>query len=132
MFTDIKPVTRPIVKLVDNLEPYWISGFITAEGCFSINLRENIECKAGYEAGLRFSLSQNARDLELINKLKDFFNTGYIVSSDKRNSVELTIKKFNALKQDLVPFLVLGGQNLFCPSKRVWGTKTRQIYSTRS
>lgn len=30
MFTDIKPVARPIVKLVDNLEPYWISGFITA------------------------------------------------------------------------------------------------------
>ena len=30
MFTDIKPVVRPIVKLVDNLEPYWISGFITA------------------------------------------------------------------------------------------------------
>jgi hypothetical protein len=24
MFTDIKPVARPIVKLVDNLEPYWI------------------------------------------------------------------------------------------------------------
>ena len=50
-------------------------------------------------------MSQNARDLELINKLKDFFNTGFIVSSDKRNSVELTIKRFSALKQDLVPFL---------------------------
>ena len=74
MFTDIKPVARPIVKLVDNLEPYWISisGFISAEGCFSINLRENVDYKAGYEAGLRFSLSKNAWDLELINKLKDF------------------------------------------------------------
>lgn len=50
-------------------------------------------------------MSQNARNLELINKLKDFFNTGFIVSSDKRNSVELTIKRFSALKQDLVPFL---------------------------
>ncbi len=105
MFTDIKPVARPIVKLVDNLEPYWIPGFITAEGCLSINLREKVDCKAGYEAGLRLSLSQNARDLELINKLKDFFNAGYVVSSDKRNSVELTIKKFSALKQDVVPFL---------------------------
>ena len=66
-------MVRPEVKLVNNLNPYWVSGFICAEGCFYITLRINDKYKAGYEAGLKFILSQNNRDFELIYKIKDLF-----------------------------------------------------------
>lgn len=105
IFTDIKLVVRPEVKLVNNLNPYWVSGFICAEGCFYITLRINDKYKAGYEAGLKFILSPNNRDFELIYKIKDLFNSGYVARSKKDDTVELTIKNFNALKQNLVPFL---------------------------
>jgi hypothetical protein len=72
-FTDIKPVVRPDVKLVNNLNPYRVSGFVCAEGCFYINLRFNDKYKAGYEIGLKFIFSQNKRDFELIDIIKDFF-----------------------------------------------------------
>jgi len=50
-------------------------------------------------------LSQNNRDFELIYKIKDLFNSGYVARSKKDDTVELTIKNFNVLKQNLVPFL---------------------------
>jgi hypothetical protein len=61
-FTAIKPVVRPDVKLVNILNPYWVSGFVCAEGCFYINLRLNDKFKAGYVVILKFILSQNKRD----------------------------------------------------------------------
>ena len=74
-FTGIKPVVRPDVKLVNILNPYWVSGFVCAEGCFYINLRLDDKFKAGYVVILKFILSQNKRDFELIDKIKDFFNS---------------------------------------------------------
>jgi hypothetical protein len=103
-FTGIKPAVRPDVKLVNILNPYWVSGFVCAEGCFYINLRLNDGFKAGYVIILRFILSQNKRDFELIDKIKDFFNSGYVTISKKDDTVELNIKNFKVLQQNLVPF----------------------------
>ena len=60
-------MVRPEVKLVNNLNPYWVSGFICAEGCFYITLRINDKYKAGYEAGLKFILSASHKIIEIWN-----------------------------------------------------------------
>lgn len=107
IFANIEPAIRPEVKAlrVEDLNPYWVSGFICAEGCFNVVLYKNDKLKAGYAAALRFILTQNNRDSELISVIRDFFESGKIRGSDRDNTVELRITEFQALKTTLVPFL---------------------------
>ena len=107
LFANIEPAVRPEVKAlrVEDLNPYWVSGFISAEGCFNVLLYKNAKYKAGYTASLRFILTQKNRDSELISLIRDFFESGNIIWSDRDNAVELRIVEFQALKTILVPFL---------------------------
>lgn len=107
LFANIKPAVRPEIKVlrVEDLNPYWVSGFICAEGCFNIVLSQSYKLKAGYRASLRFILTQNNRDTELMYKISDLFKSGSIKCSDRDNTVELRITEFQALKNILVPFL---------------------------
>jgi len=105
LFANIEPTVRPEVKLPENLNPYWVSGFICAEGCFNVYLSQNTKYKAGYSLGIRFLLTQNYRDSELMYKIKDLFKSGNIIWSDRDNTVELQVRDFKTLKHTLVPFL---------------------------
>jgi hypothetical protein len=45
-------VNVPELKIPSNLNPHWLSGFITAEGSFFISLYPNDKRKAGYAVSL--------------------------------------------------------------------------------
>lgn len=107
LFPNIVPAIRPEIKVlrVEDLNPYWVSGFICAEGCFNLALSKNDKFKAGYRVKIQFILTQNKRDSELLYKIKDLFKSGCIKHSDRDNTVELRITEFEALKTILVPFL---------------------------
>ena len=60
----------------------WISGFIEAEGCFSVRKNNNHS----------FSIGQND-DYYLINNIKKFFNIGNIVRNPSRNFFFLEVYK---------------------------------------
>jgi len=38
VFTDVKPIDRPVVKLPSTIDPNWLAGFIEGEGNFSTPL----------------------------------------------------------------------------------------------
>jgi hypothetical protein len=105
LIKNIEPVVRPKVKVLDNLNSYWVSGFICAEGCFNVVLSKNDKLKAGYSAKIRFILTQNNRDALLLNQIKDFFNSGNVNLSNRDNTAEFRITDFQAIKNNLVPFL---------------------------
>ena len=58
---DVVPVTRPLVKN-KKIYDYWLVGFTSAEGCFIIKVLENKNFKTGFQAQLKFIISQHARD----------------------------------------------------------------------
>ena len=88
LFANIEPAVRPEIKVPEDLSPYWITGFICAEGCFNIHLYKSAKSKVGYSVGIRFLLTQNNRDSELMCKIKDLFKSGNIRWSDRGNTLE--------------------------------------------
>jgi LAGLIDADG endonuclease len=91
---------------VNNLNPYYITGFVDGEGCFLINIPARSNQKLGYNVNLVFKLKIHSRDIELLKSIKNYFcqignitirKDGYIefiVSSKK--DIEVLIKHFDS------------------------------------
>jgi len=95
------PVLRPIVDNKFIINPNWMSGFSSGEGCFSISLIYNKDNNITY-VQLRFSISQHNRDKELMNSFISYFNCGYITES--RRAITYYVVKFSDIYEKIIPF----------------------------
>jgi hypothetical protein len=86
------------------LNPYYVTGFTDAEGCFLINIQKRSDLILGYSVSLSFKIKLHSKDKELLDKISNFFNVGkiyirkdgyieYIVNSIK--DIEVIIDHFN-------------------------------------
>jgi hypothetical protein len=83
-FSGVIPVPRPTVKLPENIDPHWLAGFVSAEGCFMIKCNQNLTCKSGFQILLRFQITQHTRDEELLRSLVSYLGCGqYSVSKGR-------------------------------------------------
>lgn len=62
----------------NNLDPWFVTGLIDAEGCFMIGLTASSAYKQGYNITLKFSMSMHEKDMDLLIKLQNFFGVGTI------------------------------------------------------
>ena len=70
------PVIRPIIEESENLDPWWIVGFINAEGCFDVHIGKSASHSLRYKVQLRLRISQHVRDLRIIESLLKTLNCG--------------------------------------------------------
>jgi len=88
-----------------NFNPYWIAGFIDAEGCFRVNVYPNNEKILGVSISFTFHISQ--KETKILETIKEFFNMGQIVWDSR----EKKIKKYHLTSLDnclnLIKFLDL-------------------------
>ena len=87
------------------IDPNWLAGFISAEGCFIISIFKSTSVKTGFQVQLRFVLSQHIRDKELFEYFVKYLGFGRIAVN--REAVEFIVNKFSDLKDKLLPILHL-------------------------
>lgn len=98
------PVERPMINYNNiNLDPHWISGFVSAEGNFDVRM-PSTNSKLGHRVQLRFRLSQHSRDLILMEKIIEYFGSGKIYKYGGKSAVSLTIVDFTDITNIIVPF----------------------------
>ena len=104
-FAGYVPVERPVVDN-DNikLDPYWISGFTSAEGNFDVRMPAT-NSKLGHRVQLRFRISQHSRDFILMQKMVDYWGSGKIYKYTGKFAVSLTIVDFKDITDIIIPFL---------------------------
>lgn len=71
-FPNIKAVDPGVIDNLINIDPYWLTGFITGDGSFSASSR-NTKRKV---FRVRFYLTQHSRDLDLLEVIKIYFLGG--------------------------------------------------------
>lgn len=64
----------------NQLHPYYITGFVDGEGCFSINVRPRPNRDKGYAVELVFKITLSSKDKFLLEKIQNFFNVGKLLS----------------------------------------------------
>lgn len=58
------------------LNPYWVTGFTDAEGCFSVNM--HITAKKNRYISPSFKIAQDIKDVQILYAIKQFFNQGTV------------------------------------------------------
>jgi len=60
------------------LNPWFITGFIDAEGCFGLYLYKNTAMKSGWNVFLDFKITLHKKDEDLLNKILNYFCVGSV------------------------------------------------------
>lgn len=84
------------------LNPWWVTGFVDAEGSFGIN---NTTSNTGsFKIGLQFKVSQNAPNRDVIEKLIDYFGGGKVhVDKASTNTLKFQIQDLPSIREKVYP-----------------------------
>jgi hypothetical protein len=101
-FPDLVPAIRPQASSQIILNPYWISGFVSGEGCFYLVTRNSLK---GGSVGFRFLVTQHIRDAELLKSLVNYLGCGKSYPRSQRPIyADYHVTKFNDIKDKIIPF----------------------------
>jgi len=103
-FPGITPVERPEVQLPKSFDPFWLAGFVSAEGCFRVTIYKSPTSKLGKSVQLKFQITQHIRDRELLDLIIKYLNCGSLQTS--RNAKDLTVTSFNEVYNIIIPFFM--------------------------
>lgn len=86
-----------------SLNPWWVTGFVDAEGSFSMSIFKSKTAAIGWTVEPCFIITLHVRDLELLNAIKNFFSVGSVsvVGKDarfrvrSRSELKVIINHFN-------------------------------------
>lgn len=65
------------------LNPYWVTGFTDAEGCFSMSILRSKTSAIGWIIEPCYIITLHIKDLELLNSIHKFFKVGAVSTSGK-------------------------------------------------
>jgi len=85
------------------LDPWYITGLVEGEGCFSVSFHLRDKLKVGIETRASFSVSLNKRDLELLKKLHQYFGGGGIRFSRADNTYKYEIRELKSIVEKVIP-----------------------------
>ena len=98
----VVPVVRPVVSNPTTIDPNWLAGFTSAEGCFFINISASQTHSVGFKLQLIFVLTQDSRDVILLLAIIEFLKCGNIYR--KGDVYDLRVSKFGDIISKIIPF----------------------------
>ncbi len=89
------------------LTPEYICGFVDGEGCFSVSIHPHPTVRYGTQWLIApvFQIYQHRDNLELLEKLRDYFGCGHITSKGPHSSVmTYAVSGRRGLESVIIPF----------------------------
>jgi len=102
-FPNISPIIRPKVSNNSIQDPNWLSGFVSAEGNFTVSIT-NSPTKIGKRVLLMFNITQHSRDAELLQNICNYLECGKYYPSNTRSEGTITVTKFSEIDLKIIPF----------------------------
>ncbi len=88
---------------VSMLNPWYITGLVEGEGCFSVSFNLRDRLKVRIETRPSFSLSLNRRDLNLLKQVHAYFGVGGIRFSKSDDTYKYEVRDIKALSERIIP-----------------------------
>jgi hypothetical protein len=84
------------------LDPWFISGFSDAEGCFLVIIRKSPKSLLGWQIEVNFTINLHVRDLELLNLIKAYFGVGRI-GKERNGCCDFTVGSLDQIITKVIP-----------------------------
>ena len=85
----------------DKLDPMWITGFVDAEGCFSIIIEISEPLK--WKVRACFEINLHEKDAKILYKIQSFFGVGAIYNIPDRKKSVYRVSNVNYLNSVITP-----------------------------
>jgi len=82
---------------------WYISGFVDGEGCFSVSFTYRSKLNTKIEVRPSFSISQNKRNLKILEEIKNFFGVGSIRFSKRDQNFKYEVRSIHDLVKRIIP-----------------------------
>ena len=102
-FGDVVRLERPLVELPQTINPHWLSGFTSAEGCFLVKVSPS-KTKVGHLVQLVFTISQHSRDEQILLCIIAYLNCGHV--NKDRDAFNYRVTKFSDIEEKIIPFFL--------------------------
>ena len=89
---------------LQKLDPNWITGFIDAEGCFSIIIEISDSLK--WKVRASFEINLHEKDKEILYKIQAFFGIGAIYNRLDRKISVYRVTNINYIKDIIIPHFI--------------------------
>lgn len=101
-FPTVVPAGRQVVQQ-DNINPYWLSGFVSGDGCFFVSVYSSSSSASGFKVKLTFKLTQHIKDEKLLRSLVSYLGCGsYYITNPEVG--DFLVTNFLDLKNKVIPF----------------------------
>jgi hypothetical protein len=101
---NVSPIQRPLIETKERSNPHWLSGFVSGEVCFYINISKSKTHKIGYSVGLKFILTQHDRDKILFELIIKYLGCGKLYKRKKERAVTIEVYRFSEITNIIIPF----------------------------
>jgi hypothetical protein len=85
------------------LKPWFVTGFVDAEGCFLVSIVKNDNLRTGWEVICRFKIGLHTKDYLLLEQIKTYFGVGTLTINVKNNSCVFEVTSLEGIINNLLP-----------------------------
>lgn len=103
-FPNVTPVSKPFVDVAIIPDPNWVAGFVSGEGCFSINIAKSSSCKTGSRVWSSFQITQHSRDVELMKAFIEYLGCGNYYLKTKQDVGDFVVSGLSDITAKIIPF----------------------------
>lgn len=100
-FPNIESYPKPFVKDQKIRNPYWVSGFTSAEGCFYIRLKN--KPSGGHYVSLSFKITQHSKDELLLKSFITYLGCGWF-ENQKGDWGNFACSNITEINDKIIPF----------------------------
>nr|YP_009262040.1 LAGLIDADG endonuclease [Chrysoporthe austroafricana]AMX22115.1 LAGLIDADG endonuclease [Chrysoporthe austroafricana] len=86
-----------------NLNPWFITGFVDAEGSFAVNIIKDAGKSLGYFVLVYFEIAVNEKDRDILVAMQNYFGAGNIFYNSFDNTCKFKVSSLDALSNVIIP-----------------------------
>ena len=80
------------------LNPWWLSGFVDGEGCFSVLIRKNKKLKEGWQVQPCFQIGLHVKDKDILRKIQITLGVGKLYQQGP-SAIQLKVENIRKLER---------------------------------
>lgn len=88
---------KPVTVHSPTMNPWWITGFVDAEGSFSILIQRNNKYKTNWRVKAIFAIGLHKKDLHLLEKIQSILGVGKLHKHGE-NSIQYRVESLDELQ----------------------------------